>query len=82
MITDFCLENPIEMTRFFNLRTNITASGFEKDIPIGMYYLGVADTNVDKLLDSNIISKNLFSLTKRQYILIIYIYIHIKQVNI
>lgn len=65
VITDFCLENPIEMTRFFNLRTNITASGFEKDIPIGMYYLRVADTNVDKLLDSNIISKNLFSLTKK-----------------
>lgn len=65
VITEFCLENPIEMTRFFNLRTNITWAGFEKDIPIGMHYLKVAEKNVNKLLDLNIISKNLFSLTKK-----------------
>lgn len=64
-ITKFCLENPIEMRKFFNLRTEITSSGFEREIPIGMYYLRVAGQDAKKLLDLEIISKDLFSLTKK-----------------
>lgn len=65
IMTEFCLENPIEMRKFFNLRSNTVASGFENDIPFGMYYLRVAEKDMKELFDKNIISKNLFSLKKK-----------------